>query len=258
MSDLQKRMPVLFIGHGSPMNAIEDNIFTENWIQVSKQIPKPEAILCISAHWYTNGTKVTTNESPQMIYDMYGFPEELYQIKYQAKGAPDLAAHIRNIVSKEVFSDYHWGYDHGAWSVLCRMYPEANIPVIQLSIDKDAPPEIHYNIGQELSVLREQGVLIIGSGNVVHNLMRINMDMEGGFPWANEFDRYIKDNILLGQHETVINYRKAGKASEMSFYTPEHFYPLLYVLGASKDSEVLVFNDDCVYGSLSMTCYMFT
>ena len=258
MRDSSKKMPVLFIGHGSPMNAIEDNVFTENWKKIAEQIPEPEAILCISAHWYTHGTKVTTSEAPRMIYDMYGFPEELYQIKYPAKGTPELADYVKSIVKKEVTSDSSWGYDHGAWSVLCRMYPKANIPMIQLSIDMDAPAEVHYQIGQDLESLREKGVLIIGSGNVVHNLMRINMDMKGGFPWAQDFDQYIKDKILLGQKEDVINYRNAGKSSDMAFYTPEHFYPLLYALGASQESEVFVFNDECVYGSLSMTCYMFT
>ena len=257
MSGLSKKMPVLFVGHGSPMNAIEDNSFTENWKKLAQEIPQPEAILCISAHWYTHGTKVTMSDSPHMIYDMYGFPQELYQIQYPAKGAPELADYVKKIIKKDVTGDSSWGYDHGTWSVLCRMYPKANIPVIQLSIDMDAPAESHYQIGQELEELREKGVLIVGSGNVVHNLMRINMDKKGGFSWAEEFDLYIKDKILMGKHNEVIDYRSAGKASELAFYTPEHFYPLLYVLGASKGSEVYVFNEACVFGSLSMTCYMF-
>lgn len=253
------RMPVLFIGHGSPMNAIEDNEYTRNWIKVADEIPKPKAILSISAHWYTNGTRIMDNYNPRMVYDMYGFPKELYEIVYGAKGAPELSHETKNLIKKEVYIDNSWGYDHGTWSVLCRMYPQADIPLYQLSVDGNAGSEVHFQIGREISKLRENGVLIFGSGNVVHNLSRIGWDMDGGYSWAEEFDGYIKDKIIKRQYEDVINYIRAGKSAELAFPTPDHFYPLLYILGASKnDDDIYIFNDSCTLGSLSMTSYLFS
>lgn len=255
---MNKKMPVLFIGHGSPMNAIEDNEFTRNWAKIAGEIPKPKAILSISAHWYTNGSRIMDEKNPRMVYDMYGFPDELYRIVYGAKGAAKLSHLTKQLINREVTIDNSWGYDHGTWSVLCRMYPEADIPVYQLSVDANAGPEVHFQIGREISELRESGVLIFGSGNVVHNLSRIGWDVEGGYSWAKEFDGYIKDKIIKRQYEDVINYRSAGKSSELAFPTPDHFYPLLYVLGASNENDKLsVFNDSCTLGSLSMTSYLF-
>ena len=253
------KMPVLFVGHGSPMNAIEDNSFTSNWEKIAAHIPKPEAILTVSAHWYTRGSKIMDTASPRQIYDMYGFPDALYRLVYNAQGAPELAHATKNLISKEVQIDNTWGIDHGTWSVLCKMYPKADIPIFQLSIDAHADAATHFKIGQELVALREQGVLILGSGNVVHNLALINWDMEdAGYPWANEFDAYIKDKIVKREYADVINYRKAGNSSEFAFVTTEHFYPLLYVLGAAKQEDQLtIFNDSCLLGSLSMTCYLF-
>lgn len=254
-----KRMPVVFIGHGSPMNAIEDNEFTRNWSKIAKEIPTPKAILVISAHWFTEGTRVTDAQQPKVIYDMYGFPEKLYQINYRPQGAHELAHKTMELISKEVTIDNSWGYDHGGWSVLCRMYPDANIPVYQLSVDQKASAEEHYRIGQEISSLREEGVLILASGNVVHNLFKINWEMEGGYPWAEDFDQYIKDKVANKEYQDVIHYKKAGKSAELAFYTVEHFYPLLYILGAANDDDKLkIFNDTCLMGSLSMTCYLFT
>lgn len=257
MSEL-KKMPVLFVGHGSPMNAIEDNEYSRGWIEIAKKIPKPEAILSVSAHWYTDGTKVSDAEKPETVYDMYGFPDELYQVSYNAPGAPELAHKVKSMISSPVGIDNSWGLDHGTWSVLHRMYPKADIPVLQLSLDSLTSFDAHFRIGRELSSLREQGVLILGSGNIVHNLGMAKWGMDSGFPWADEFDIYIKDRIVNRQYEDVINYGNAGKSSEMAFFTPEHFYPLLYVLGASRDEDrISIFNESRTMGSISMTSYIF-
>lgn len=253
-----ERMPALFVGHGSPMNAVEENQYVKEWKALGEKFPKPKAILAISAHWYTEGTRVNDSNEPKTIYDMYGFPEELYKIVYNAKGAPGLAHQIIKLVDKNVTIDNSWGYDHGAWSVLHRMYPDADIPVLQLSIDRRATLREHYEIGQQLSSLRKQGVLILGSGNIVHNLARVNWSLEGGYPWAEEFDAYIKDNIIKRLDENVIDYHLAGASSTMAFTTLEHYAPLMYVLGASdKKEKVTIFNDSCILGSLSMTGYIF-
>lgn len=253
-----KKMPVLFIGHGSPMNAIEDNEYTRNWVKLADEIPKPKAILSISAHWYTKGTRIVDEAAPKMIYDMYGFPDELYKVIYGAKGATELATLTRKLVKAAVTVDNSWGYDHGTWSVLNKMYPEADIPVYQLSIDSTASAEEHFRIGGEISILREQGVLILGSGNVVHNLSRINWGMKGGYPWAVEFDNFIKDKIIQRAYEDIIHFEKVGNAYESVFPVPDHFYPLLYVLGASREEDsVSIINDSCILGSLSMTSYLF-
>ncbi len=253
-----KKMPALFIGHGSPMNAIEENQYTKNWREIARQIPKPEAILAISAHWYTNGTRIMDEPQPKMIYDMYGFPQELYEINYKAPGAPELAHATKDLIHENVIYDNSWGFDHGTWSVLHVMYPEADIPVYQLSVDGRANGRTHFEIGQQVKDLREKGVLILGSGNVVHNLSKVDFSMSGGYNWAHEFDEYIKNRIEQRAFSDVIDYRKAGPSSEKAFWTPDHFYPLLYVLGASKDEDRLsIFNDSCVLGSLSMTSYLF-
>lgn len=224
-----EKMPVLFIGHGSPMNAIEDNEYTRKWSEIASLIPKPKAILSVSAHWYTNGTRIADAEKPQMVYDMYGFPEELYKVRYDVMGAPELARHTLELVGSDAYIDNSWGVDHGTWSVLCKMYPVADIPVFQLSVDGKAPAKTHFRIGQDMSALRDEGVLILGSGNVVHNLCLVNWDMEGGYPWAYEFDRYIKERIISKRFDDVIGYKNAGKSAESSVRTPDHFYPLLYV-----------------------------
>ncbi len=253
-----KRMPALFIGHGSPMNAIEDNVYSRTWKEIAEEFPKPNAILAISAHWYTNGTKINDQPEPEMVYDMYGFPEELYKVKYNPQGAPELAHITKSMISRDVKIDNSWGYDHGTWSVLCNMYPDADIPVYQLSIDRNEAPEIHLQIGREISSLRDQGVLILGSGNVVHNLSRVNWNMQVGYPWADEFDSYVNDKIQTGKFEDIINYRRAGSCADLAFTIPDHFYPLLYVLGAVKDGDKLsIYNNSRTLGSLSMTSYLF-
>lgn len=254
----KKKMPALFIGHGSPMNAIEDNRYTRKWVEIARKIPRPAAILAISAHWYTDGSRITDAAHPKTIYDMYGFPKELYQLEYGANGAPELAHLTESLIKQDLRIDNSWGFDHGTWSVLGRMYPEADIPVYQLSVDKKAGPDIHYQIGQDIRSLRDQGVLILGSGNVVHNLARISWQMEAGYPWAIEFDQYIKDKIIERSFEDVLRYEKAGDSARLAFPTPDHFFPLLYVLGAADEKDQLtVFNDTCTMGSMSMTCYLF-
>jgi len=255
----QNKMPVLFIGHGSPMNAIEDNEFTRTWAEIAQAIPRPQAILSISAHWFTEGTRVNDAEHPKMIYDMYGFPRKLYELKYEAKGAQELARETRALLERVVRVDNSWGIDHGTWSVLCKMYPNADIPVFQLSIDSSASPAEHFQMGEELQALRAAGVLILGSGNVVHNLSRVNWDMKGGYPWADEFDLYIKHAILDRAYEDIINYKRAGESAQLAFHTLEHFDPLLYVLGATDGDDVVsVYNDARVMGAMSMTSYLFT
>ena len=251
------KMPVLFVGHGSPMNAIEENAYTNRWKEIAARFPKPEAIVCISAHWTTDGSRVCDDLQPKTVYDMYGFPQALYEVKYNSPGAPELAHAIREL-APEVQIDNSWGIDHGTWSVLHVMYPDADIPLIQLSLDRNESRQYHFDLGQKLKALRDKGVLIMGSGNVVHNLGRINWDMNGGYGWAKEFDDYIKENIERREFQNVIDYRKAGKSAQDAFYTTEHFDPLLYVLGASSEKDMLtVFNDECTLGSLSMTCYLF-
>lgn len=251
-------MPILFIGHGSPMNALEDNEYSRTWKELGHRLPKPQAILSVSAHWYTRGTRINDTENPRLIYDFYGFPKELYEIQYNVAGSPELAHRTKALVNGDVAIDNSWGIDHGTWSVLLRIFPEADIPVYQLSVDYTALPEAHYNIGRALRPLREEGVMIVGSGNIVHNLHRVNWDMEGGYPWALQFDEYIKHNILQQKHQNVIDYHSASDAAALAFRTPDHFYPLLYVLGAAhKEDEITVFNDSCTLGSLSMTGYLF-
>ncbi len=254
----KEKMPVLFIGHGSPMNAVEDNDYTRNWSKIVDKLPTPKAILSVSAHWFTHGSRITDVEKPRTVYDMYGFPEELYKVRYDAPGAPDIARKTKELIKSAVTIDNSWGIDHGTWSVLCKMYPDASIPVFQLSIDASAPAQTHYKIGQDISALREEGVLILGSGNIVHNLSRVNWDMAGGYQWADEFDRYVKDRIIQKRYDDVISYTNAGEAAELAVPTPDHFYPILYVLGASRnEDEVTIFNQSGTLGALSMTCYLF-
>jgi 4,5-DOPA dioxygenase extradiol len=240
------------------MNAIENNNFTEKWETIGKTIPKPKEILSISAHWYTKGTRTSNSYNPRIIYDFYGFPESLYQVSYPVKGSPSLSKKLTEIINDNIIIDNDWGIDHGTWSVLRRMFPDADIPVVQLSIDSNATFEKHFEYGQKLSKLRDSGVLIFCSGNVVHNLALLNWNKSGGFPWAEEFDDYIKTNIENHELEKIINYENAGSCSKKAFYTPEHFIPLLYAAGSSdKNDTVEVFNDDCLMGSLSMTGYIF-
>jgi len=251
-------MPTLFVGHGSPMNAIEDNEYSRAWMDLGRSIPRPEAILSISAHWFTEGTRVDDDPRPRMVYDMYGFPDELYRVEYRPEGAPELARRVARSLSRPVAVDNGWGCDHGTWSVLRRMYPGADIPTFQLGVDRLSGPEEHFRLGRELGALREEGVLILGSGNVVHNLARVDWSMEGGYPWADEFDAYVRSRIESRAFDEVVGYSSAGECARLAFSRPDHFYPLLYVLGAARGEDATrVLCDSRVLGSLSMTSYLF-
>lgn len=251
-----EKMPVLFIGHGSPMNAIELNEFSKGWRNVGKTLPVPNAILCISAHWETKGSFVTAMENPRTIHDFGGFPQALYDVQYPAPGSPELAGTIRdNITGVSIGLDETWGLDHGAWSVVKHLYPEADIPVIQLSLDYSKPPQYHYDLAGELAALREKGVLIIGSGNIVHNLRMVDWNHpQNSFDWAIETDTKVREMISDGNHQGLIDYQKAGRAFEQSIPTPEHYLPLLYTLGLQdKNEKIEFFNARTVMGSISMT-----
>lgn len=252
------QMPVLFLGHGSPMNAIEENEFVKGFRTVAREIPKPSAILCISAHWETRGTYVTAMQNPMTIHDFGGFPDALYEVQYPAPGSPDLAKETQSLLSKtSVHLDDKWGLDHGAWSVIRHMYPEADIPVIQMSLDYYQNPQFHYELGQQIKSLREKGVLIIGSGNMVHNLRKVAWDKLGenyGFDWAIEANEKMKEFILSGDHKQLIDFHRHGKAFELAIPTPEHYLPLLYSLSVMDEKDaVKIFNDCPVGGSLTMT-----
>jgi len=246
------------MGHGSPLNAIENNRYSRAWEEIGTQLPHPEAILAISAHWYVPGSCVNDLEKPKTVYDMYGFPQELYDLTYPAPGSPALAHDVQQLLSADVEIDNSWGIDHGTWSVLHRMFPEADIPIVQLSVDSTAFPADHLAMGRELSALREQGVMIFGSGDVVHNLGLVDWEMDDGFPWAREFDDAIRNAILERRFDDVRDFGRFGKAAQRSVPTPDHFYPLLYVLGAARDDdEIEVVCDSCTLGAISMTGYIF-
>lgn len=256
--DNTEKMPVLFLGHGSPMNAIEENEFVQGFRKIGKEITKPNAILCISAHWETRGTFVTAMQNPITIHDFGGFPKELFEVQYPAPGSPELAEETKALIKKtEVGLDEKWGLDHGAWSVLRHMYPNADIPIIQLSLDYYQTPQYHYELAQELKSLRKKGVLIIGSGNMVHNLRMVEwkkLNETYGFDWALEANEKMKQFILNDDHQSLINYSKQGKEFQLSIPTQEHYLPLLYALALKEKNESInIFNDKPVAGSLSMT-----
>lgn len=254
-----EKMPVLFLGHGSPMNAIEENEFVQGFRNISREIPKPAAILCVSAHWETKGTFVTAMQHPPTIHDFGGFPQELFEVQYPAPGSPELAKQTKDLVKKtELGLDEKWGLDHGAWSVIKHLYPVADIPVIQLSLDYGQGPRYHYELAKELSTLREKGVLIIGSGNMVHNLRLVdwkNLNKSGyAYDWAEEASGKMKKHILDGDHNQLIQYQSQGRAMQMAIPTPEHYLPLLYSLALKEEKEeIKLFNDKAVAGSLTMT-----
>jgi 4,5-DOPA dioxygenase extradiol len=258
-SDQKDMMPLLFVGHGSPMNAIEENQFTAGWKAVAATIPKPDAILCISAHWETQGTFFTAMDKPRTIHDFGGFPGELYEIQYSAPGNPELAQTAKDVIVKtNAGLDMKWGLDHGCWSVLKHMYPNADVPVVQMSIDHYKPPDYHYELAKDLALIRKRGVLIIGSGNMVHNLGLVAWDKmndpEFGFDWALEANEKMKNHILSGDHKSLIDYKSQGRVFSLAIPTPEHFLPLLYVLALKNEGErITLFNDVAVMGSLTMT-----
>lgn len=253
-----EKHPVLFLGHGSPMNAIEENEFVAGFRQISDQITIPKAILCISAHWETRGTHVTAMEHPPTIHDFGGFPQALFDVEYPAPGSPQLASEIISTVEKtDVKEDHAWGLDHGAWSVIKHLYPAANIPVVQMSIDYTKGPQFHYELAKELKKLRRKGVLIVGSGNMVHNLRMVawrRLEEQFAFDWAEEASTLMKTCILDGNHEPLINFQSQGQSFKLSIPTPEHFLPLLYSLALyEKEESIELFNDKPVAGALTMT-----
>lgn len=257
--DYPEKMPALFLGHGSPMNAIEENEFVKSFRTLGAKLPKPNAIICISAHWETKGTFVTAMENPKTIHDFGGFPQALYDVQYPAPGSPQLAQQTKDLINKtDVGLDDKWGLDHGAWSVIKHLYPNANIPVIQLSLDYQKDAQYHYDLAKQITSLRQKGILIIGSGNIVHNLRMVAWDKLKGepyaFDWANEANQKMKDFIVNDNHNSLINYQNQGSAFKLAIPTPEHYLPLLYILALKdKNEEVSIFNDKPIGGSLSMT-----
>lgn len=244
-----ERLPALFFGHGSPMHAIDVSRFSEAWKKIGEMLPRPKAILVISAHWFIAATRVTASLHPDTIHDFYGFPDELYAQQYPAPGSFDLASQVVSLLAPDCELDYKWGFDHGAWSILKHIYPEADIPVVQLSIDRRKPPQYHYDIGQKLSSLREQGVLILGSGNIVHSFAEMSMG-DVSSRWAEEYEQYIIDN--LKNPEALINFRQSSLGRRAN-PTPDHFLPLLYVAGTTNVSEeVTIPIRGITLGSMSM------
>ena len=254
-----EKMPVLFLGHGSPMNAIEENEFVAGFREIAKSLPRPNAVLCVSAHWETNGTLLTAMEHPKTIHDFGGFPRELYEVQYPAPGSPALALETKSLVKKTTLGlDDKWGLDHGAWSVIKHLYPKADVPVIQMSLDYSKDPQYHYDLAKELASLRDKGVLIVGSGNMVHNLRLLAWDQLNtagyAFDWAAEANEKMKESILSDNHHDLIHFRSLGKAFELAIPTPEHYLPLLYAMALKeKNEEVHLFNDKAIAGSLTMT-----
>ena len=251
-------MPVLFVGHGSPMNAIEDNEYVKGWRRMGESIPKPNAVLCISAHWETKGTLVTAMEKPQTIHDFGGFPQALFNVEYPAPGSPAIAEETKKAVrSVNVEADQKWGLDHGCWSVLKHLYPKADVPVLQLSLDYSKAAQYHFDLGKELSALRKKGVLIVGSGNIVHNLRIIDWrSPDSGYDWADIANTKIKKLALEGDFKSLINYKRLGKEMDLSVPSPEHYLPLLYILALKQEKEkISIFNDKTMMGSLAMTSF---
>lgn len=250
-------MPAIFFGHGNPMNAIGQNSYTEAWSEIGRSVPRPKAILCVSAHWYIPAVAVTAMETPRTIHDFGGFPRELFEVQYPAPGSPELAGRVRELLGEGVHPDEgQWGLDHGTWSVLVHVFPEADVPVVQLSINETEPPEFHYELGKRLAPLRDEGVLVIGSGNIVHNLHTYawgKHDVEP-FDWAIRFDETVRNLIAGGDHAPVVSYETLGRDALLSVPTPDHYLPLLYIVGmADKGDEISFPVGGFDGGSISMT-----
>lgn len=255
-SDIPVIMPALFVGHGNLMNAIEETIYAVAWREAATTIPRPKAILCISAHWETEGTFVTAMDQPKTIHDFYGFPDQLFQVQYPAPGSKALAERVSSLCRSTVVrldDGYSWGLDHGASSVLRRMYPEADITTVQLSLDRTQSPRFHYELGRELFALRQEGVLIIGSGNIVHNLRLLQWNAAEPYPWALEFDCMATELIQTGKHDQLVDYKNLGEPARLSIPTSEHYLPLLYILALQQANEpVSFFAEGLPLGSISM------
>ena len=249
-------MPAIFLGHGNPMNALSRNAYTDGWVLVGNSIPRPRAVLAVSAHWYIPACAVTASTAPRTIHDFGGFPKELYRVEYPAPGSPELARRIKDLlVPVSVIPDEGWGLDHGTWSVLTHVFPKADIPVVQLSIDERQPPMFHYELGKRLAPLREEGVLVIGSGNLVHNLEAYAWGAHGVHPfdWAVRFEQHVRELLLQGDDPLLVDYEKLGPDARLSVPTPDHYLPLLYVLGLRKTNDRIRFPIQGVDGgSVSM------
>ncbi len=250
------RLPAIFFGHGNPMNALSNNDYTRAWAAIGVSVPRPKAIVCVSAHWYVPGSAVTISTSPRTIHDFGGFPEELYRVQYPAPGDPDLARRIQQLLTPTpVYLDDRWGLDHGTWSVLRHVYPQADVPVIQLSIDETQPPAFHYEIGRRLRPLRENGILLVGSGNLVHNLHTYawGRHIVQPFDWAVRFERRARELMSNGDERTIVEYEELGRDAILSVPTPDHYLPLLYILGARHRGEEVIYPVEGVDGgSISM------
>ena len=252
------RMPALFIVHGNPMNAIEDTEYARAWKSIGESLRRPKAVLAISAHWYVEGTFVTAMDNPRTIHDFGGFPPALHAVRYPAPGDPELAARVQQLASRtSVLFDTGWGLDHGAWSVLRRLFPDADVPVVQLSLDEAQPPAFHHELGRELGTLRDEGVLVLGSGNVVHNLEAYSWGQRSASPfgWATRFEQHVRDCVLRRDHQPLIEYESLGNDAALSVPTPEHYLPLLYVLGTQRRDDAIAFPVEGMDGgSISMLC----
>ena len=252
------RQPAIFFGHGSPMNALEENNFTRAWAELGQRFARPKAILMISAHWMTNQVAVTAMQQPQTIHDFGGFPPALFAMQYPAAGSPELAARVAQLLAPlRVVQDQTWGLDHGTWSVLAKVYPQANVPVVQLSLNMNEAPAFHYELGRQLSVIRDEGVMLMASGNVVHNLRQLNPSVRA-YDWAERFDSLIRDTVLAGQFEQIVQFDQLGMDARLSIPSTEHFLPLLYILGAKREEDKTeIFCNELAMGSISMTSYLF-
>lgn len=248
--------PAVFLGHGSPMNALERNRYTEAWASLAKRFAKPRAILAISAHWYIRGTAVTAMAKPPVIHDFGGFPPALHAFDYPAPGDPALAARVKALLAPlPVRLDDEWGLDHGTWSVLAHVYPQADVPVVQLSIDATQPARFHYDLGRRLAPLRDEGVMLLGSGNVVHNLRVIRWNDPHAYPWAVQFNETVRELLEKNDHGPLMRYDELGDAALMSIPTPEHYLPLLYIAGARRDDDATtILIDGIELASISMLC----
>ena len=253
---MQSLFPAFFFGHGNPMNAVQNNAYTESWRSIGLSAPRPKAILSISAHWFVPQTGVTISTAPRTIHDFGGFPRELYAVRYPAPGDPDLARRVQKLLAPlPVNLDESWGIDHGTWSVLCHVYPDADIPIVQLSIDETQPPTFHYEIGRRLAPLREEGVLIMGSGNLVHNLHAYAWGRHPvePFDWAVRFEQQVRGMLLSEDHKPLIDYERLGRDAMLAIPTPDHYLPLLYTLATRQTGEQVSFPVEGVDGgSISM------
>lgn len=252
---MSSTIPAVFFGHGSPMNALARNQYSEAWRRVGESMPKPRAVLAVSAHWYTRGTLVTADEHPKTVHDFYGFPKALFDVQYPAPGDPALVERVRELLAPvTVRPDRSWGLDHGTWSVLVHVYPKADVPVLQLSIDATQPPQFHYDLGRRLAPLRDEGVLLAGFGNVVHNLQAMRRTEDAtAFDWAARFESAIRKALIDRDHDTLVHWERLGDDARLSVPTPEHYLPLLYVAGAQRDGEqVAIAVDGVDLGSISM------